>query len=75
MLWYKVWGQKEMKEQDIADFEFAIREICEQYREKLAHASLVGVLDTVKMSYHIATIENISETIPPINESPAPVIK
>jgi hypothetical protein len=62
-----------MKEQDIADFENEIRKVCERNREKLIHADLVGVLDTVKMSYHIATIQ--SETVPLTNESPSPVKK
>ncbi len=55
---------------DIADFETEIRKVCELYREKLPHAALVGTLDTVKMSYHIATIQNF--TVPPVSESPTP---
>jgi hypothetical protein len=60
-----------MKEQDIVDFEFAIRKVCEVFREKLTHATLAGTLDTVKTSYHIASIQSF--TIPPTNESPSPV--
>ena len=47
-----------MSTQDIADFESGLNKLCEEFREKLSHAELVGTLDTVKMGYHIATLQN-----------------
>ena len=41
--------------QTIVDFESELNQICDSYRERLSHAELVGVLDTVKMGYHIGT--------------------
>lgn len=58
-----------MSKQTIADFEAEIQEVCEKYREKLAHAELVGVLDNVKVSYQVATLQNFNE---PSGQSPSP---
>lgn len=63
-----------MPKQDIAKFESEIQKVCEKYRGKLTHAELVGTLDTVKMGYHIRTIQgfeddtlsNTGEEIPPL---------
>lgn len=38
-------------EQDIADFESELFEVCERHSEDLSHATLVGVLDVVKHIY------------------------
>ncbi len=60
-----------MSKQDIADFESAIQKVCEKFREKLTHCELVGTLDTVKMGYHIRTIQSFEET----ERCETPVIK
>ncbi len=49
--------------QDIADFESGLNLLCEEYREKLSHAELVGVLDNVKVAYQVATIQSFEEPI------------
>lgn len=51
-----------MSVQDIATFEAQLTKLCEHWRVKLTHAELVGVLDTVKMCYHIRTIQSFEET-------------
>ena len=51
-----------MSVQDIADFEAQLTKLCEFWRAKLTHAELVGALDTVKMGYHIRTIQSFEET-------------
>jgi hypothetical protein len=62
-----------MSKQAIADFEAGLNKLCESYREKLTHAELVGTLDTVKMGYHIATIQSFEETVPALRGmSPSP---
>jgi len=54
---------------DIAKFESEIQKVCEKYREKLSHAELVGTLDTVKMGYHIRTIQGFEAEVPaPLKE-------
>jgi len=50
-----------MPKQDIANFETQLQKLCEFWRQKLTHAELVGVLDTVKMGYHIRTIQSFEE--------------
>lgn len=57
-----------MSKQDIANFETQLQKLCEFWRAKLTHAELVGVLDTVKMGYHIRTIQSFEEP-----EVPAPL--
>lgn len=52
----------EVKTEILKVFESAIQKICEKFREKLTHAELVGTLDTIKMGYHIRTIQSFEET-------------
>jgi len=51
-----------MSKQDIADFEATIQKVCEKYRKTLTHCELVGTLDTVKMGYHIHTLQSFEDT-------------
>ncbi len=51
-----------MSKQNIAEFEAAIRKVCENYREKLTHAEWCGTLDNVKVGYQIRTIQSFEET-------------
>lgn len=52
--------------QDIVNFEAQLQKLCEFWRAKLTHAELVGTLDTVKMGYHIGTIQGFEEPEVPV---------
>ena len=60
-----------MSKQDIAEFEEQLKKVCEFWRERLTHCQLVGTLDTVKMIYHVETINSFNER--PVPAVPAPV--
>lgn len=51
-----------MSIKDIAEFEAQLQKLCEFWKAKMTHAELAGVLDTVKMGYHIRTIRKMEET-------------
>lgn len=59
-----------MSVQQISEFESQVRKLCEHWRTKLTHCELVGVLDVVKMGYHIKTIQAFGES----EQSETPVI-
>ena len=64
-------------DKNIVEFEAQLTKLCEFWRAKLCHADLVGTLDTVKMIYHIKTIQNFEEPEVPVlgnttNGSPIP---
>ena len=62
-----------MSKQDIAEFEEQLKKVCEFWRERLTHCQLVGTLDTVKMIYHVETINSFNER--PVPAVPAPISK
>jgi hypothetical protein len=56
-----------MSAKDVAEFEVQLNKLCEHWRQRMTHAELVGVLDTMKMVYHIRTIESGEEIAAPVN--------
>lgn len=58
-----------MSRQAIADFEAQLKKLCEYWLPKMTHAELVGTLDTVKVMYHIETINSFDEK-PMLSETP-----
>ena len=50
-----------MSRKEVAEFESQLLKLCEHWKDKMTHAELVGVLDTVRIMYHIETINSFRD--------------
>ena len=60
-----------MSNQDIAEFEAQLKKVCEFYREKMTHGTLIGTLDNIKTLYQFEQLDSFKKKVVPA--VPAPV--